>query len=498
MAAHKDLPADDERQHAVGRGLLQLGIAAAGRKAEPRAVDELAVFFGKLAVLVLFDLGRGVGVDLAVRQALEQQVGALHGVQGRQLGQRGGLGRPERVVLRQGQHQQALHAPVRAAGGVVALAHIQLRVAVADGQHAVAVEDGLGQPPLEVAHDDAFHDRQRQRFQPGEDAGRIERALAEPVPQAAAVGQRGAVFVEPEGELAPKFQRALAEARRPRGRALGRKDAVQYAVVLQRPGDVVVALGFDGGVAVGVPAVADIPAVDLVKVALHPRQVAGHADRVQRQVDQHAEKQPVAVRQLMGVDGVQPAGKVLLFVFRQRLPDQLRHFQDGAADGRHLDKKLVVVAGVAPIFGALRVGAGGQAAAVERGERFRRAAAQPVGAQRPQRAGEPLHADGARRVAGAGVAQVQQRAARRVQRQQRVQQAAGQGLKVLPGVQLHSVHPLYPKLGIPFQRRRSRCAASLGRRSRVKMPLRLPPTRMGPWMVAKSAKFHSSSPTKKG
>ena len=442
VAAHKGVAVDDEGQHAVGRGLLQLHIAAAGREAEPGIIDELGVLFGKLAVLVLLHLRRGVGVHLAVRQALEQQVGALHGVEFRQRRQRRGFSRPEGVVRRQSQHHKALHAPVGAAGGVVALAHVQLRVGVADGQHAVPVKDGLFHPPLQVAHDDAFHHRQRQRFQPGEHAGRIEGALAEAVAQAAAVGQRRAVFVEPESELAAEFQRAAAEALGPGGGPLGGKDAVQHAVILQRPGNVIVPLRLDGGRAVGVPAVAHVPAVDLVQVPLHLGQVAGHAHRVQRQIDQNPEEQPVAVGQFMGVDGVQPAGQVLLFVFGQRLPHDGGHFQYGAGDGGHLHKKLVAVAGAAPVFGAVRVGAGGQAPAVHFREGTGLPAAQPVGGQRPQRAGETLHADGAAGVGHAGVPQLEQRPARGVQRQKRLQDLVHQRFKVLTGIQFHPVHSL--------------------------------------------------------
>ena len=45
------------------------------------------------------------------------------------------------------------------------------------------------------------------------------------------------------------------------------------------------------------------------------------------------------------------------------------------------------------------------------------------------------------------------------------------------------------------QRRRSAWAAALGWRSRVNTPFLLPPTRMIPEVVAKSAKFHTCSPT---
>ncbi len=48
-----------------------------------------------------------------------------------------------------------------------------------------------------------------------------------------------------------------------------------------------------------------------------------------------------------------------------------------------------------------------------------------------------------------------------------------------------------------FHLSRSQWAAILGLRSRVKSPFRFPPTRMGPWQVAKSAKFQGISPMTK-
>ena len=94
-----------------------------------------------------------------------------------------------------------MRAPVRAAGGVVLLGHVLLRVAVADGQHAVTVKDGPCQPPVQIAHDDALHDRQGQRLETGPDAGGVESALADAVGQAAAKGQGRTVGVEPVDEL---------------------------------------------------------------------------------------------------------------------------------------------------------------------------------------------------------------------------------------------------------------------------------------------------------
>ena len=51
---------------------------------------------------------------------------------------------------------------------------------------------------------------------------------------------------------------------------------------------------------------------------------------------------------------------------------------------------------------------------------------------------------------------------------------------------------------LPGQMNEEKCAAIFGLRSRVKRPFRLPPTRMGPWHVLKSAKFQGISPTMNG
>ena len=433
VAAHEGPAVDDEGQHTVGRGLLQLQIAAAGREAEPRVVDELAVLLDKLAVVVLLVVGGRVGVQLAVRQTLQKQVCAGlagHTGAGQLDGQRGGLGTPERVVVGQGQQQKDLQAPVRAAGGVVLLGHVLLRVAVADGQHAVAVKDGPCQPPVEIAHDDALHDRQGQRLETGPDAGGVESALADAVGQAAAKRQRRAVFIEPARKLLAKLGRAVPVERRAGGVALSGKHAVEHGVILDGPGVVVILLGLDVRRAVRVPAVGDVPFIDLGHVSGGAGHIAGHPDRVERQIDEHAEQQPVAAGQVMVVDRIEPLGQIGLFGVGQRLPNALRRLQDRAGQRGHLHKELVIIVRVAPVFGALGVGAAGQTLAVDAQEVIRPAAARPEWGQRPQRAGEGFHLDRAARVGHAGVAKVQPCAALGIQRQQRVQKSVHQRRKI--------------------------------------------------------------------
>ena len=424
----------DKGQHAVGRGLLQLHIAAAGRKTEPRAVDELAVLFGKLAVVALFIICRGIGVQLAVRQALQQQVGAWlgdHAGTGQFLRQGGCLAGPERMIVGQSEQQKDLEAPVRAAGGVVLLGHVHLRVAVADRQHTVPVKDGPGQPPRQIADDDALHDGQGQRLQPRPDAGGVERALPDAVAEAAAKGQRRAVRVKPLGELPAELHGALTVERCAGGVAPGGKHAVQHRVILYGPRVIVVLLRLDFGRPVGVPAVPDIPLVHLGHVGGGLLHTAGHTHGIQRQIDQHPEEQPVAAGQVVMIDRVEPLAQLCLFGVRQRVPDTLGCLQYSAGQRRHLDKKLVVIVGVAPVFGAVWVGAVDKPPLVDRQERIGPAAARPERCQRPQRAGESLHPDGALRVGGAGIAQMQQRPARGIERQKGAEKPHCKGGEVL-------------------------------------------------------------------
>ena len=334
-------------------------------------------------MVALLVVGGRVGIQLAVRQALQQQVGtglADDTRRGQFRGQGRGLGSPEGVIFRQGQQQEHLQTPVRAAGGVVLLGHVLLRVAVTDGEHTVPVKNGLCQPPVQVAHDDAFHHRQGQRFQPGPDAGRIEGALPDAVGQAAAEGQGRAVCIKPASKLAAELGGTVTVERCAGGVPLGGEHAVQHRVILDGPGVVVVLLGLDACRAIGVPTVAHVPFVHLGHIGGGLLHIAGHAHRIQRQIDQYAEEQPVAAGQFVVVDGVQPLGKVGFPGIGQGCPDVFRCFQNGTGQGGHLDKQLVVIVGGAPVFGALRVGAVGKTLLVDGQKVIGPAAACPQGA----------------------------------------------------------------------------------------------------------------------
>ena len=113
--------------------------------------------------------------------------------------------------------------------------------------------------------------------------------MADAVGQAAAKRQRRAVFIEPARKLLAKLGRAVPVERRAGGVALSCKHAVEHGVILDGPGVVVILLGLDVRRAVGVPAVGDVPFIDLGHVSGGAGHIAGHPDRVERQIDEHAE-----------------------------------------------------------------------------------------------------------------------------------------------------------------------------------------------------------------
>ena len=377
--AHEHVIIDDKGQHTVRRGLIEHLPAAGGAEAEAGVVGKFCVLFRELSVAVaLVDTG-GVG-RYPPRPALHQHIGVGHGLEPLQCGHGRGLGRPEGVVVRQSKQQKALHAPVGAAGGVVPLGHVHLRVAVADGQNAVPVEHFLLEPPVEVADDEALHHRQGQRLQPCPDAGRPKAVLGKAVGQAAPEGQGCAVGIEPVDELLCEQLGTLAVKGSAPGVGVGGKFRVQQPVILDGPRDVVILLH---GSAIGGPAVAAVIAVDFAKAILQQLRAERHPHAFQGKVYKDAEKLPVAVRDGVGVDLPQPCGKVLLFGIRKRCPQLFRRGKDAAGNSRHLHIALVVFPGGAPVFGFFRVGTGGKTLAVDGFKLRVGTAAHPEGHQRP-------------------------------------------------------------------------------------------------------------------
>ena len=338
------------------------------------------------------------------------------------------------MVVRQSKQQEALHAPIGAAWGVVPLGHVHLRVAVADGQNAVPVEHFLPQPPIEVADDEPFHHRQGQRLQPCPDAGRPEAVLSKAVGQAAPEGQRCAVGIEPVDELLREQLGALAvECSTPRVDVCG-KFRVEQPVILDGPRDVVILL-YRG--TIGGPAVAAVIAVNFAKTVLQQFRAVRHPHAFQGKVYKDAEKLPVAVRDGVGVDLPQPYSKVLFFGVRKRHPQLFRCSEDAAGNGSHLHITLVVLPGGAPVFGVFRVGTGGKTLAVDFFKLRVRAAAHPEGHQRPQRAAEGFQLNGILVVGHTRLAQMQPGAACGIIRLERVEKFVHQCGKIRFGLQVH-------------------------------------------------------------
>ena len=359
--------------------------------------------------VALVDTG-GIG-RYPPRPALHQHIGIGHGLEPLQCGHGRGFGRPEGVVVRQSKQQKALHAPVGAAGGVVPLGHVHLRVAVADGEDAVPVKHFLVQPPLEIADNEPLHHRQGQRLQPCPDAGRPEAVLGKAVGQAAPEGQRCTVGIEPVDELLCKQLGALAVKGSTLRVGVDSKLGVEQAVILDGPRDVVILLhrGSIGG-----PAVAAVVAVDPAKAILQQLRAVRHPHAFQGKVYKDAEKLPVAVRDGVGVDLPQPCGKVLLFGIRKGRPQLFRRSDDAASNSRHLHIALVVLPGGTPVFRVFRVGTGSKALAVD-GLKLRiGAAAHPERHQRPERAAEGFQLDGILVVGRTRLAQMQPGAACRI------------------------------------------------------------------------------------
>ena len=431
--AHKYVIIDDKGQHTVRRGLIEHLPAAGSAEAEAGVVGKFCVLFRELSVAVaLVDTG-SVGRYPAF-PALHQHIGVGHGFEPLQCGHGSGLGRPEGVVVRQGQQQKALHAPVGAARGVVPLGHVHLRVAVADGQDAVPVEHFLPQPPVEVADDEPLHYRQGQRLQPCPDAGCPEAVLGKAVGQAAPEGQRCAVGVEPVNELLCKQLGTLAVKGGAPGVGVGGKFRVQQPVILDGPRDVVILLH---GSAIGGPAVAAVIAVNFAKAVLQQFRAVRHFYALEGKIYKDAEELPVAVRDGVGVDLPQPCGKVLLFGIGKRCPQLFRCSEDAAGNGGHLHIALVVLPGGAPVFGVFRVCTGGKSLAVDDFKLRVGAAAHPEGHQRPQRAAESFQLDGILVVGHARFAQMQPGAACGITGLERVEKFVHQRGKVRFCLQVH-------------------------------------------------------------
>ena len=120
---------------------------------------------------------------------------------------------PERMIGGQRQKQERLKGPVWAAGGVVPLAHEQVRVLVADGQHARRVGDGVLKPVVQVGQHGMTHRTPWDAFilRPCKRIGRKECRVGEAVGQAATKRKLRAVIGKPLDEIPGKFAAAGLE-----------------------------------------------------------------------------------------------------------------------------------------------------------------------------------------------------------------------------------------------------------------------------------------------
>ncbi|MNB89618.1 hypothetical protein D3C75_366530 [compost metagenome] len=141
---------------------------------------------------------------------------------------------------------------------------------------------------------------------------------------------------------------------------------------------------------VAVPAFSQIECIHPLQVRLQLLCVIGKPELFEAGIDQHIEEQPVAVIAGMGVDLIEPAVQLLLFLRSKRCPDLLRYRSQSEAEDRHLYQPLVVISHIAPIFVMCRIGA--MPDAIQHGIQKRAAsAAHQERHQPPQHAGKAFH-----------------------------------------------------------------------------------------------------------
>ena len=250
-------------QCVVERAVLQIG-AAANAEAKAVGVDELFIL-GADGPMVHAVLPHREHRDMSAVVA-DEHVGfvlpLLYRVRNRCVRRC-----PERMVGGQRQKQERLKGPVGTAGGIVLLAHEQVRVLVPDGQHARRVGDGVLEPVVQVgqhgmahrAPGDAFILRTCKRI------GRKECCVGEAVGQTAAKRNLRAVICEPLDEIPGKFAAAgLKSGRAAIGIQRG-ECRPDERVKVHGKGDIVIHLA---GVTVKIPAAAGITMLDNAKIIL--------------------------------------------------------------------------------------------------------------------------------------------------------------------------------------------------------------------------------------
>ena len=184
------------------------------------------------------------------------------------------------------------------------------------------------------------------------------------------------------------------------------------------------------------PAVSGIVALHHVHVFLQPGFVHRHPVLQEADVHQDPEKPPVVLRHVIAVDLVQPVVQVPPLLIIQRLPEVIRREAQPAADHRHLDHPLVIVADFAPVLRVVWVRSVDQPLLPQRPEFFRlRALSCQHGHQRPQRAAPAFHAGNVFSVMGGSVPHIDARLPRRHASGQRPQDFHRGLRQVLPCAQ---------------------------------------------------------------
>ena len=175
--------------------------------------------------------------------------------------------RPERMIGGQRQKQERLKRPIGAAGGVVALAHEQVRVLVADGQHARRIGDRVLEPMVQVVQHGMTHRAPWDSFilRPCKRIRRKECRVGEAVGQAAAKRNLRAVIGKPLDEIPGKFATADLEFGRVAIGIQRGERRPDERVKVHGKGNIVVQLT---GVAVKIPAAAGIAMLDNAKIIL--------------------------------------------------------------------------------------------------------------------------------------------------------------------------------------------------------------------------------------
>ena len=275
-----------------------------------------------------------------------------------------------------------------------------------------------------MPRDDTFYHARREHRQLRRRAQREKRRLRKAVGLAAAIGDRRAVFIEPEDKILRKLAGAGAEFFAPRRVILLHRHGVEQRVKYDGKAVIVV---LHAALAVKVPAVGVIIAVDAGQPPFQPFSIMRHTAFFQRTVDQNAKELPVAVAALIVVDIVEPLCQIFAFGVGQRIPQHIGGQQQTVGDCRHLDKFLVKVAAAAPIPRPAGARSGHNTAAVDFFPRGIMTSTRPERHQCPQRAAECLHRDGRGFVMGGGCAQGKAAAARRQAAFQRFQQGQHPG-----------------------------------------------------------------------